>query len=114
MYADGNARGGVLEPEGIVEIKFRAADLVALMHRLDPIILELKAGSQPGTETAVKKREAELMPIYRQVSPHTQLISMSHVHLEYIQEGNVASLAAEHRYSQGSQVMQTERTCSIY
>ena len=68
MYADGNARGGVLEPEGIVEIKFRAADLVALMHRLDPIILELKAGSQPGTETAVKKREVELMPIYRQVT----------------------------------------------
>lgn len=68
MYADGNARGGVLEPEGIVEIKFRAADLIALMHRLDPIILELKAGSQPGTETAVKKREAELLPVYRQVA----------------------------------------------
>lgn len=67
MYADNYARGGVLEPEGIVEIKFRAADLIATMHRLDPIILELKASNAAGTETAIKKREGELMPIYRQV-----------------------------------------------
>lgn len=67
MYADGNARGGVLEPEGIVEIKFRTADLIATMHRLDPLILELSSSNTPGTETAIKKREAELLPIYRQV-----------------------------------------------
>lgn len=41
MYADASARGGVLEPEGIVEIKFRAADLIAAMHRLDPTIQKL-------------------------------------------------------------------------
>ena len=69
MYADTNARGGVLEPEGIVEIKFRAADLISTMHRLDPIILDLKTSSAAGAETAIKKREAELMPIYRQVKP---------------------------------------------
>lgn len=28
-------RGGVLEPAGIVEIKFRRKDLVKAMHRLD-------------------------------------------------------------------------------
>jgi hypothetical protein len=33
MYADPGARGGVLEPEGVVEIKFRTPDLVKLMHR---------------------------------------------------------------------------------
>jgi hypothetical protein len=33
MYADPGARGGVLEPEGIVEIKFREAELVRAMHR---------------------------------------------------------------------------------
>ena len=33
MYADPSARGGVLEPEGVVEIKFRAPDLTRLMHR---------------------------------------------------------------------------------
>lgn len=30
-------RGGVLEPEGTVEIKFRRKDLVKTMRRVDPI-----------------------------------------------------------------------------
>ena len=42
MYADPDAAGGVLEPEGIVEIKYREPDLVATMHRLDPSIQQLK------------------------------------------------------------------------
>lgn len=42
MYADPSASGGVLEPQGIVEIKFRTPDLIAMMHRLDPSILHLK------------------------------------------------------------------------
>lgn len=33
MYADPSARGGVLEPEGVCEIKFRTPDLIKLMHR---------------------------------------------------------------------------------
>lgn len=33
MYADPGARGGVLEPEGVCEIKFRDPDLVKMMHR---------------------------------------------------------------------------------
>ena len=33
MYADPKARGGVLEPEGVVEIKFRQPDLIKAMHR---------------------------------------------------------------------------------
>jgi acetyl-CoA carboxylase/biotin carboxylase 1 len=33
MYADPTARGGVLEPEGVVEIKFRQPDLIKAMHR---------------------------------------------------------------------------------
>lgn len=44
MYADPLARGGVLEPEGIVEIKFRTPDLLAVMNRIDPVILQLKVG----------------------------------------------------------------------
>jgi acetyl-CoA carboxylase/biotin carboxylase 1 len=35
MYADPSARGNVLEPEGLVEIKYRSAQLVETMHRLD-------------------------------------------------------------------------------
>jgi acetyl-CoA carboxylase/biotin carboxylase 1 len=33
MYADCSARGGVLEPEGVVEIKFRTPDCIRLMHK---------------------------------------------------------------------------------
>ena len=35
MYADPEARGGILEPEGIVEIKFRMKDQTKAMHRLN-------------------------------------------------------------------------------
>ena len=67
MYADPAARGGVLEPEGIVEIKFRTPELLAAMHRLDPVLLDLKkAGS--GSQAQIKAREAALLPIYRQAS----------------------------------------------
>lgn len=34
-------RGGVLEPEGTVEIKFRRKDLVKTMRRVDPVYLSL-------------------------------------------------------------------------
>lgn len=33
MYADTDARGGILEPEGVVEIKFRMKDLLKSMYR---------------------------------------------------------------------------------
>lgn len=33
--------GGVLEPEGTVEIKFRKKDLVKTMRRVDPIYMGL-------------------------------------------------------------------------
>ena len=42
-YADAGVRGGVLEAEGMVEIKFRKPDLLATMHRIDPVIAKLKA-----------------------------------------------------------------------
>lgn len=67
MYADPAARGGVLEPEGIVEIKFRTPDLVKAMHRLDPVIARLKQEAQSGMDAAIKAREAALLPVYRQV-----------------------------------------------
>lgn len=35
-------RGGVLEPEGTVDIKFRYKDLSKTMHRLDPVCKEIK------------------------------------------------------------------------
>ena len=47
MYADPAASGGVLEPEGIVEIKYRTPDLLATMHRLDPVLQQLKVLHPP-------------------------------------------------------------------
>lgn len=35
MYADRNSRGGILEPDGTVEIKFRKRDLVTMMLQTD-------------------------------------------------------------------------------
>lgn len=67
MYADPAARGGVLEPEGIVEIKFRTPDLIKAMHRLDPGIARLKREADSGMDAAIKAREATLLPVYRQV-----------------------------------------------
>ncbi len=67
MYADPAARGGVLEPEGIVEIKFRTPDLIKAMHRLDTGIAQLKREALAGMDAAIKAREAALLPVYRQV-----------------------------------------------
>lgn len=97
MYADPESRGGVLEPEGIVEIKFRKKDLIKTMHRIDPEIKELQEQintwnqMQPPLERKssisqvverkkpqevveleqkVADREKYLLPIYHQVSVH--------------------------------------------
>lgn len=34
MYADVESRGGILEPPGICEVKFRAADQISKMHEV--------------------------------------------------------------------------------
>ena len=69
-------RGGVLEPEGTVEIKFKAKDLVASMGRLDPIIKEWNKELStpeiaPDEEAKLKKkifeRQENLKPMYHQV-----------------------------------------------
>ena len=65
MYADPTARAGVLEPEGIVEIKFRDAELRAAMLRTDSELGRLAA--QGGQEAAVKLRQQHLLPVYHQV-----------------------------------------------
>ena len=44
MYADPHSRGGVLEPEGTVEIKYKDKDIKATMRRLDEKYKSLLAG----------------------------------------------------------------------
>ncbi|XP_022181493.1 acetyl-CoA carboxylase isoform X1 [Myzus persicae] len=76
MYADPDSRGGVLEPEGIVEIKFREKDILKSINRIDTNILSLKANASPTPEEAVEieknvaERISVLKPIYHQVAIH--------------------------------------------
>lgn len=41
MYADPESRGGVLEPEGIVEVKYKEKDLLKTIQRLDHVVLDV-------------------------------------------------------------------------
>lgn len=77
MYADEDARGGVLEPEGIVGIKFRKEKQLETMARLDPAYGALKAqladkSLTPEQLTEIKakmtQREHLLLPVYMQIS----------------------------------------------
>uniref|UniRef100_A0A8C5FHV9 acetyl-CoA carboxylase n=1 Tax=Gadus morhua TaxID=8049 RepID=A0A8C5FHV9_GADMO len=77
MYADKDSRGGVLEAEGTVEIKFRRKDLVKTMRRVDPVYTglserlgtpELNPVERKELEGKLKEREEFLLPIYHQVA----------------------------------------------
>jgi acetyl-CoA carboxylase/biotin carboxylase 1 len=77
MYADEEARAGVLEPEGIVEIKMRRDKIVKLMERLDDTYASLKKASVDATtsdeerskaSTALAARETLLQPVYKQIA----------------------------------------------
>jgi acetyl-CoA carboxylase carboxyltransferase component len=70
-------RGGILEPEGTVEIKFRIKDLSKTMQRLDPVCSSLvRRISSPDVtradrqtlEKQLKEREEQLLPMYHQVA----------------------------------------------
>uniref|UniRef100_A0A1S4AGM3 Acetyl-CoA carboxylase 1-like n=4 Tax=Nicotiana TaxID=4085 RepID=A0A1S4AGM3_TOBAC len=79
MYAERTARGNVLEPEGMIEIKFRTKELLECMGRLDQQLINLKsrlqeartAGVYATIETVhqqIKTREKQLLPVYTQIA----------------------------------------------
>lgn len=82
MYADRNSRGGVLEPEGTVDVKYRRRNIVKTMHRLDPNLkgLDKEVSGEKRTgailsderkrqiHEVIYAREAELLPVYRNVA----------------------------------------------
>ncbi|KAL1235404.1 Acetyl-CoA carboxylase [Trichinella spiralis] len=80
MYADSKSRGGVLEPEGIVEIKYREKDLLATIERCDPICQSLSVQLQTAAaddssdelraelEAKLRARIDILLPIYHSVA----------------------------------------------
>ncbi|KAL2091869.1 hypothetical protein ACEWY4_011667 [Coilia grayii] len=77
LYADRESRGGVLEAEGTVEIKFRRKDLLKTMRRIDRVYAdlteklaspELSEQEQKDLEARRRAREEFLLPMYHQVA----------------------------------------------
>lgn len=77
MYADVESRAGVLEPEGMVGIKYRREKLLGTMARLDKTYGDLKkqlsdsslsAEEHSSISTKLAARERALLPIYQQIS----------------------------------------------
>ncbi|EOA39468.1 hypothetical protein CARUB_v10008063mg [Capsella rubella] len=79
MYADETARGNVLEPQGMIEIKFRTKELLECMGRLDQKLIILKANLQDAKQNEayanikllqkqIKTREKQLLPVYIQIA----------------------------------------------
>ncbi|KAM3450478.1 hypothetical protein MY3296_006041 [Beauveria thailandica] len=77
MYADEEARGGVLEPEGIIGIKYRKDKQLETMTRMDETYAQLKKNLvDPNTskeeaeeiKTKMAARERLLLPVYSQIA----------------------------------------------
>lgn len=77
MYADEEARGGILEPEGIVNIKYRRDKQLDTMTRLDPTYGELRRSLEDTSrskeelteiKTKMAAREEKLLPVYLQIA----------------------------------------------
>jgi acetyl-CoA carboxylase/biotin carboxylase 1 len=76
MFADKEARGGILEPPGICEVKFREQEQLLTMHRLDGQLQELdesvatafSEGDRGKIGADIKTREKALAPLYMQIA----------------------------------------------
>lgn len=77
MYADSESRAGVLEPEGIIGIKYRKEKQLETMARNDPTYAALrKEASDPNlskekldeVKEKMVAREKQLLPIYQQIA----------------------------------------------
>ncbi|CAL5202887.1 unnamed protein product [Lathyrus oleraceus] len=79
MYAERTAKGNVLEPEGMIEIKFRTRELLECMRRLDQQLITLKEklseaksnrdfGTYDSVQQQIRFREKQLLPLYTQIA----------------------------------------------
>lgn len=79
MYADPTSRGGILEPSGVVSVKYKARELIATAHRLDPKLQQLNmeleqaavakdATAMDRIKRAIASREDMLMNTIRQIA----------------------------------------------
>ncbi|XP_070619443.1 LOW QUALITY PROTEIN: acetyl-CoA carboxylase 2 [Erythrolamprus reginae] len=79
LYADKESRGGILEAEGTVEIKFRKKELLKTMRRVDVTYAriaqqlssaDLSLVQRKELEKQLKRREDDLLPVFHQVAVH--------------------------------------------
>lgn len=76
MYADPDSRGGILEPAGITEIKFRLPDQIKVMHKLDSELkaldseLEMTESEEDSAaiQAQIAARQDALKPVYLQAA----------------------------------------------
>uniref|UniRef100_M8BYH2 Acetyl-CoA carboxylase n=1 Tax=Aegilops tauschii TaxID=37682 RepID=M8BYH2_AEGTA len=80
MYAERSAKGNVLEPKALIEIKFKPNEVEESMLRLDPqlarlnarLLQEIKTGTSETESIRIRSmmaaRTKQLMPIYTQVA----------------------------------------------
>jgi len=76
MYADEDARGGVLEAPGCVSVKFRSKDVIATAHRLDEKLISLdtklaatsSAEEKASIRAEISEREKLIQPIFHQLA----------------------------------------------
>ncbi|GAB2219638.1 hypothetical protein Droror1_Dr00007275 [Drosera rotundifolia] len=79
MYAERTAKGNVLEPEGMIEIKFRSKEMLACMNRLDQRLITLKQKLEEAKNSRayvdieslqqqIQAREKQLLPVYTQIA----------------------------------------------
>ncbi|OAF72148.1 hypothetical protein A3Q56_00089 [Intoshia linei] len=72
MYADENSRGSVLEPEGMVSIKYREREIMQLIDRLDPHIKKMKIDKEKSVSEcendSIMNHKNSLIPTYQQIA----------------------------------------------
>lgn len=76
MYADVESRAGVLEPAGMVGIKYRENKLLETMNRLDDQCKQLKSkidvtaneDEKAKLSKELRTRQEKLLPVYQQIS----------------------------------------------
>nr|XP_004211259.1 unnamed protein product [Hydra vulgaris] len=77
MYADVESRGGVLEPSGTCEIKFKDKDIMKVMRRLDDTYASLSSklaatdlttAERKLLEEKLNERRKELSPVYHKIA----------------------------------------------
>ncbi|CCD73648.1 acetyl-CoA carboxylase [Caenorhabditis elegans] len=68
LVADEKSRGGILEPNAVVGIKFRKPMMMEMMKRSDPTYSKLSSSTEPEAREQLEERYEELSKTYRNAS----------------------------------------------